>query len=48
MYTLIEHSSNFSETTGSLWFYSKDEATYSDANTANINNSKYFEYFLET
>ena len=27
MYNLIEYSSNHSETTGSLWFYSKDEAT---------------------
>ena len=31
MYNLIEYSSNYSETTGSLWFYSKDEAT-------NLNN----------
>ena len=27
MYNSIEYSSNYSETTGSLWFYSKDEAT---------------------
>ena len=27
MYNLLEYSSNFSETTGSLWFYTKDEAT---------------------
>ena len=27
MNNLIEYSSNYSETTGSLWFYSKDEAT---------------------
>ena len=26
MHNLIEYSSNYSETTGSLWFYSKDEA----------------------
>ena len=26
MQSLIEYSSNYSETTGSLWFYSKDEA----------------------
>ena len=26
MYNLIEYSSNYSETTGSLWFCSKDEA----------------------
>ena len=27
MYNLIEYSSNYFETIGSLWFYSKDEAT---------------------
>ena len=27
MYNLIEYSSNYSETRGSLWFHSKDEAT---------------------
>ena len=27
MYNMMEHSSNYSETTGSLWFYSKDEST---------------------
>ena len=27
MYNLIEYSSNYSDTTGSLWFYSNDEAT---------------------
>ena len=27
MYNLIGYSLNYSETTGSLWFYSKDEAT---------------------
>ena len=27
MYNLIEYSSNYSETTRSLWFYSKDEVT---------------------
>ena len=27
MYNLIEYSSNYSETTGRLWFYSKDEVT---------------------
>ena len=27
MYNLIEYSSSYIETTGSLWFYSKDEAT---------------------
>ena len=27
MYNKLEYSSNYSETTDSLWFYSKDEAT---------------------
>ena len=30
LYNLIEYSSNYSETTGNLWFYSKDEATNFD------------------
>ena len=55
MYNLIEYSSNYSETTGSLWFYSKDEATnfHADiANTSNIviiftNNTKYKAKLLE-
>ena len=39
-----------SETTGSLSFYSKDEATYFNADIANTNNFKLFKYkakFLE-
>ena len=40
MYNLIEYSSNYSETTESLWFCSKDEATNSDADIANNNNIK--------
>ena len=36
MYNLIEYSSNYSETTGILWFYSKDEATNFDTDIANI------------
>ena len=35
MYSLIKYSSSCSETTGSLWFYSKDETTNSDADIAN-------------
>ena len=27
LHNLIEYALNYSETTGSLWFYSKDEAT---------------------
>ena len=47
MYNLIEYSSNYSETTGSLWFYSKDEATNVNAVIANNNNFKSFEYIAE-
>ena len=42
MYTLIKYSSNCSETTGSVCFYAKDEATESNADTAN--NFKSFKY----
>ena len=35
MYNFIEYSSNFSDTTSSLWFYSKDETTDSDADIRN-------------
>ena len=35
MYNLIEYSSNYSETTGSLWFYFKDEVINFNANIAN-------------
>ena len=44
LYNLIECSSNYSETTGSLWFCSKDEATNFDADVVNNNNFKSFEY----
>ena len=42
IYNLIKYSSNCSETTGSLCFYAKDEATDSSADTAN--NFKSFKY----
>ena len=35
MYNLIEHSSNYSETIGILWLYSKDEATIFGTDIAN-------------
>ena len=44
MYNLIEYSSNYFETTGSLWFYSKDEATDFNADIVNDNNFKSFKY----
>ena len=42
MYNLIEYSSNYSETTGSLWFYSKHEAANFNAVIANNKNFKSF------
>ena len=44
MYKLIEYRSSQSETTGSLWFYSKDEAINFNDNIANNNNFKSFKY----
>ena len=44
MYNLIEYSSNCSGTTGSLWFYSKDEATNFDADIGNNNAFKSFQF----
>ena len=44
MYNVIEYKSNYSETTGSLWFYSKDEATNFNADIANTDNFKSFKY----
>ena len=44
MCNLLECSSNYSDTTGSLWFYSKDEATNFNADIVNRNNFKFFNY----
>ena len=44
MYNLIEYSSNYSEATGSLWFYLKDGTTNFNADITNNNNFKSFEY----
>ena len=43
-YNLIEYSSSYSETTGRLGFYSKNEATNFNVDIANNNNLKSFEY----
>ena len=37
-------TSNYSETTGCLWFYSKDEAADFSNNIANTDNLKSFKY----
>ena len=44
MYNLIEHSSNYSETAESLWFYFKDELSTFNNNVANTDNFKSFKY----
>ena len=44
MYNLIEYSSHYVETTGSLWFYSKDGANTFDDDIVNYNSFKSFEY----
>ena len=46
VYNLIEYSSNYSETTGTLWFYSKDEASNFDADIQNVDDFKPFKYKL--
>ena len=43
MFNLLEHNSSYSETTGSLWFYSKDEATNYNADFANTDAFKIFQ-----
>ena len=47
MYNLIEYNSNYSETTGSLWFYSKDKATDFNADIVNNNNFKTLKYMAK-
>ena len=44
VYNLLKCSSNYSDTTGSVWFYSHDEATNFNADTGNTNAFKSFEY----
>ena len=44
IYNLIEYSSNYSETTGCLWFYLKNEGTSFNTDIANDNNFKSFKY----
>ena len=40
MYNYLEYSFNYSDTTGSLWFYSNAEVSNFESN----DNSKYFKY----
>ena len=42
MYNMMEYSLNYSDTTGSLWFYFKGEADNFNANVAHTNDFKSF------
>ena len=44
MHNLTEYSSDYSETTESFWFYSKDEATDFNNSIANTEDFKSFKY----
>ena len=44
IYSLIEYSLNYSETTRSLWFCSKDEATSFNNDNENTDKFKSFKY----
>ena len=44
IYRSLENSSKYSYTTGSLWFYSKDEAFNCNTYIKNNKNFKYFKY----
>ena len=46
IYNLIE-GSNYSETTGSLWFYSEDEAANFNVDIANTDDFKSFKYKVQ-
>ena len=43
MYNLIEYSGNYSDTSGSLWHFKRDEVPANNADLA-INNSQSFKY----
>ena len=42
IYNLTEYSSNFSDSTDNLWFYSKDEATNFNAHIVNNNFRSFY------
>ena len=47
MYNLKEYSSSHSETTGKVWFYSKDDETNVNNDIDNNNKYKFFEYKIK-
>ena len=44
MYNLIEHSDNYSDTSGSLWEFKRDEVPANNNDDLTINNSDPFKY----
>ena len=44
MYNLLGNNSNHSDTTGSFWFYSKEEVTNFNNDIADTNDFKSFKY----
>ena len=44
MYNLLEYSYNYSDTTSTLWFYSKDKANNFNDDIKNTNAFKSFRY----
>ena len=44
MYNLLEYSSNYSDATGSLWFYAKDKAANFNTDIVNTKAFKSFQY----
>ena len=47
MYNLIEYSDNYSDTSGSLWDFKRDEIV-DNANVTNDNNAPSFKYKANT
>ena len=47
IYNFLEYNSNYSDTTGSLWFFSKDDAANFNDNITDDDNIKYFMYKTE-
>ena len=47
MYNLLEYSSNYSDRTGSLWFYSKNEAINFNLNIEDNNAFKSFKGYAK-
>ena len=44
MHNLIEYSDNYSDSSGSLWSFKRDEVTNNNADVTNDNNSPSFKY----